>query len=175
MLRKMFMISSIMIFSLMIVGVAKSGPNYVIDVRTPTENQEVPMEFRAEGKVTIWERKKILDDMCLVPLIKPATYPRYYIQSEKCKLEFRDVNGGFESEWSLLCKAGERIDYGKKFYVHFFLTSRKSLRYLEDLAKKSKRKGINAVLFEKLFLNRSDKYFGEPVRIPIIREFPALK
>lgn len=147
----------------------KSSDNYVIEVERPVEGEEVAREFDARGKVII-NPKGISQDILLVSIIKPATYPRYYIQSRTI-LKFTMKNGDYEADWLSHCWVGSPNDYGKKFYLYIFLLEKKYLRELEDMDEKSSEDGIGEGEFKKDFLDVSNNYFVKTKPIQIYRKF----
>jgi hypothetical protein len=144
--------------------------DYVIEIERPVDREEVRREFDAKGTVIVKKQENIRQDMVLVSVIRPATYPRYYIQS-RSKLKFVKSNSKYETSWLSHCWVGAPSDYGKKFYVYFFLMGTKSLREIEDMDESSNEEGIGKEEFETDFIDYPNKYYAKTKPVPIYRKF----
>ncbi len=158
------------ILSIILINNPVLAKDFAIEVKRPREKEEVNKEFDAKGKVIIGSKEETKSDMFLVSFIRPATWPKYYQQSTS-KLSFREKNNKFEAEWTSHCWVGIPSDYGKKFYVYFFLMNKILLREIEEFNEKSGGEGISKVEFEDNFLDQPDKYFSKTEPIPIYRKF----
>jgi hypothetical protein len=175
MLKKTILFLFILAFSLTLgdsQGQTQEGDtnDYVIEIGRPIDREEVRRKFDAKGTVIVKKQEDIRQDMVLVSVIRPATYPRYYIQS-RSKLKFVESNGKYEASWLSHCLVGTPSDYGKKFYVYFFLMGIKSFREIEDMDESSNEEGIGKEEFETDFVGYSNKYYAKIKPVPIYRKF----
>lgn len=153
--------------------------DYVIQVETPAAKEEVGQEVQAKGRVFIAEQDNVRSDMILLSFIRPATFPRYFVQdSTRVGFDKRETQTGeirYEANWELTLNPGAAEDFGKKYYVYFVLIGKRSLLELKDMEENAKGKGIERVVFEKRFLNDASQYYTMTDRIPIYRKFPDRK
>lgn len=177
MLRRIILIFCILIFSSVLweeYGLPGEPP-YVIRVESPIRGEDVERELDARGRVIISRAEKMQDDMLLVSLIRPATYPRYYFQSQQVVLRFKEGKARREADWEVRLVVGDPGDFGKKFYVYFLLIGRRSLSEIQRMDKMTKEEGIGREEFESNFLSYSNKYYTSSESIPVYRKFPEYK
>ena len=178
------------LFFYAIVLIVSSGPalaesersrpvDYVIQVESPSPKEEVGQEVQAKGKVFIGEEDNVKSDMILLSFIRPATFPRYYVQdSTHLRFDQRETQTGetrHEAEWDISLTVGNPKNFGKKFYVYFALIGKNSFGKIKEMEETAKGEGIERVVFEKNFLNDSSQYYTITDRIPIYRKFQEPK